>query len=160
MFPMKLSTTVGLSLLHVILVAAPQPVAPLPGVTESPKTSPSQPQPTPEKRALTREEWEKRQAELKGLSPEERRARIREWRRQRVANRPEIQNLTPAERAAKRREFREQLDHEIDTLRRKKDQNGLTPIESRRLKRLEELARRFARPADSPATPGKRINPP
>ena len=157
---MKLITTVGLSLLHAILFANPQPVAPPPVVREVPKASPPRAEPLPPKPALTREEWERRQAELKGLSPEERRARIREWRRQRVANRPEVQKLTPGERAVKRREFREQLDHEIATLRRKKETDGLLPVESRRLKRLEELSRRFEKPSDSPPPPAKRIDTP
>lgn len=149
---MKVVTTVAVSILQTALFAGPvQPPAPKPGVVDDSRPQPSRLEHIPSKPPLTREEWMKREAELRDLSPEERRVRIREWRRQRLANRPEIKKLTSAERASKRREFREQLDHEIVTLRRKKEREGLVPVEIRRLKRLEEISRRFGRPVDPPS---------
>lgn len=158
---MKVVATVALSILQTALFAvAMQPALNAVADDES-RTPSSRPEYIPSRPPLTRQEWEKRQSELRGLSPEQRRARIREWRRQRLANRPEIKNLTPAERAFKRREFRQQLDHEIATLRRKKEREGLLPIEIRRLKRLEEISRRFERPGDpSPVEQGERSRPP
>src|SRR6266446_5117638 len=77
---------------------------------------------------------------LKNLPPEERAAKIKEFREKRVAAR---QALTPQEREAKRKEIRERMDKQLGELRKKKADGTLTPQEEKRLGRLEEVSKRF-----------------
>src|SRR6266568_6148468 len=80
---------------------------------------------TPEERAAKIKEFrEQRREELQKLSPEERAAKIKEEREKRVAAR---QALTPQEREAKRKEIRERMDKQLGELRKKKADGTLTP---------------------------------
>lgn len=90
-----------------------------------------------------RELREKHQEELKGLSPEERQAKMRELRKQDAAKRPNLKGLTLEERQAKRKEMRERLQKQLDELRQKRTEGTLTETEKKRLERMEEVARRF-----------------
>ena len=96
---------------------------------------------TPEERAAKIKEFrEQRRDELQKLSPEERAAKIKEEREKRAAVR---QALTPQEREAKRKEIRDRMDKQLGELRKKKADGTLTPQEEKHLGRLEEVSKRF-----------------
>lgn len=108
--------------------------------------------------------------DFKKLTPEERAARIRQWREKNGGpvgealqkKREELKNLTPEEREAKRKEFRERFDKQVGELRKKKADGTITPEESKRLDRMEQIIRRFEqgrpdgeRPPGSPKPRGE-----
>lgn len=108
--------------------------------------------------------------EFKNLTPEERAAKIKEWREKNGGpvgealqkKREELKNLTPEEREAKRKEFRERFDKQVGELRQKKADGTITAEESKRLERMEQIIRRFEqgrpdgdRPPGSPKPRGE-----
>jgi hypothetical protein len=84
-----------------------------------------------------RDELEKQREELKKLPPEERQAKIRE----KMAERAQL--MTPEQRKAKRYEIRQRFENQLNQLREKKTNGTLTPLESKRLQRLETVEDRF-----------------
>lgn len=99
--------------------------------------------PAPDKKP-TREDF-------KNLSPEERAARLKEWREKTGGpagealqkKREELKNLTPEEREAKRKEFRDRFDKQLAELRKKKADGTITAEESKSLERMEQISKRF-----------------
>jgi hypothetical protein len=89
-----------------------------------------------------RDELEKQREELKKLPPEERQAKIREKMAERV------QAMTPEQRQAKRHEIRQRFEGQLGQLRQKKTNGTITPLESRRLQRLETVEERFKQAQD------------
>ncbi len=128
----------------------PQP-APIPQPSAQAQR-PSRPGQGPH-RPWTRAEWEERSQELRGLSPEERRQKIRSWRRERLMHRPEIRDLSPEELRQKREQLRARLEEHISELRQKQAAGTITSQEARRLGRLEELQRRFQVKPHTPREP-------
>jgi hypothetical protein len=91
--------------------------------------------------------------ELQKMTPEERRARIKELREKKA------ESLTPEQKEARRKIIRERVEKRIDELKKKKADGTLSEAESRqlevwqqRLKRLEAASREAApaKPADKP----------
>lgn len=97
--------------------------------------------------------------ERKKLSPEERDAWPREWRKtnaapsraEREKMREQFRNMTPEEREAKRRELKGRLEKRIAELRSRQTNATLTPQESRELERREQILRRFEQ--NTPGSP-------
>lgn len=85
-----------------------------------------------------RAEWQKRREEWEKLSPEERHAKIKEWRQKQATNSP----VTEAEKQLRRKQLRERLEQQLLELREKKTNGTLNAEEKNRLARLEELAQR------------------
>jgi hypothetical protein len=105
-----------------------------------------------------REDSEKRKDEWKKLSPEERDAKTKEWRktnggpsRGEPEKRRELKNMTPEEHAAKRKEIKERLERRIAELRAKQANATLSAQESRELERREQILKRFEQ--DMPGAP-------
>jgi hypothetical protein len=104
----------------------------------------------PEKRS-NREPSEKRREEWNKLPPEEREARMKEWRKTNgVAPRTEsekrrdfLKNMSPEERAAKRLEIKGRLEKRIAELQLQKVNGTLTAQEGRELERREQVLKRF-----------------
>jgi biopolymer transport protein ExbB/TolQ len=91
--------------------------------------------------AERREIVEKHRDELKGLSPEERQAKIRELSKKEAQ--AKSKGMTPEERDAKRKEMRERMQKQLSDLRQKKADGTLNATEKKRLERMEEVARRM-----------------
>jgi hypothetical protein len=91
--------------------------------------------------AERREIVEKHRDELKGLSPEERQAKIRELSKKEAQ--AKSKGMTPEEREAKRQEMRERMQKQLADLRQKKTDGTLNATEKKRLERMEEVARRM-----------------
>ena len=87
-----------------------------------------------------RDELEKRREELKKLPPEERQAKMKVLREQLMERR---KAMTEDERRAKRGEIRSRFERQLGELRQKKTNGTLTPLESKRLQRLETVGQRF-----------------
>jgi DNA repair ATPase RecN len=87
-----------------------------------------------------RDELEKHREELKKLPPEERQAKIKELR-EKIAER--AQGMTPEQRKNKRHEIRQRFETQLNQLREKKTNGTISPLESRRLQRLETVQERF-----------------
>jgi hypothetical protein len=104
------------------------------------------------------EEWSK-------LSPEEREARMKEWRKtnsvpsreEREKRREQFQKMTPEERDAKRKEIKGRLEKRIAELRRKQADATITAPESRELNRSEQILKRFEQNLRPPSS-GARTN--
>lgn len=94
----------------------------------------------PEAFRKLREELERHREELKKLPPAEREAKIKELR-ERFAERRKA--MTIEERKAKRQEIKGRLEKQLNSLREKKTNSALTAQETRRLERLETVAKRF-----------------
>lgn len=108
--------------------------------------------------------------ELKNLSPEERRAKVQELRKQQAnqeaaKRREQLQTLTPEEREARIKEFREKhpevvkqigglsaeerrakIKEKIEALQAKKAAGTITPQEERLLERMEGAVKRMESP--------------
>ena len=113
----------------------------------------------------------------KELSPEERQARILDYKRRHKdplfsraeieARRQELRNLPPEERRARIREWREKngglrfrLEGQLLELRQKRDEGTLTTEDARRLERLEVLSKRFDQARRQSNRPSKQARPP
>ena len=98
-----------------------------------------------------REEFEKRREEWQKLSPEERDAKIKEWRRTNSGpartewekRREQFKNMSPEEREAKRAELKVRLEKRIAELRSKQTNATITPPELRELERREQVLSKF-----------------
>ena len=114
----------------------------------------------------SREESEKRRGERKKISPEERDAKAKEWRKtnaapsreEREKMREQFKNMTPEEREAKRKELKDRLEKRIAELRARQTNATLTPPESKELERREQILKRFEQntpgvPKSGPAKP-------
>jgi hypothetical protein len=100
--------------------------------------------------------------ELMKMTPEERQAKLKEWRDN------QQKGLTPdqreAQREAQRKVYRERIEKLIEDLNKKKADGVLTAEEAKRLERLQEMLRRFqqttpstppAKPIEKPAKPAE-----
>jgi hypothetical protein len=98
-----------------------------------------------------RAELEKRRAELKKLTPEEREAKLKEWRKTNAVpgkaliekRREQFKKLTPEERVAKREELKARVEQRIAELREKEAKGPLTALEKRELQRREQILTQF-----------------
>ncbi len=112
---------------------------------------------SPEKQS-GRERSDKRTEGRKNLSPEEREAKMKEWRKtnggpsraEMDRRRDQLRNMTPEERAAKRKEIKGRLERRIAELKARQNEGGLTAQETRELERREQILKRFE-PEDSAA---------
>jgi len=103
------------------------------------------------RQAPSRDDSEKRKEEWNKLSPEEREARAREWRKTNAAparsdwekRREALKNMSPEERAAKRKEIKGRLEKRIAELRAKQTNATLSAQEARELERREQILKRF-----------------
>ena len=99
--------------------------------------------------------------ELQKMTPEERQARMKEWRDKQP-------KLTPEQREAQRKVWRERMEKKLEDLKKKKADGTLTPQEEKQLERMQELLKRWeqgsdpgvpgtppAKPADKPAPPAE-----
>jgi hypothetical protein len=102
--------------------------------------------------APVRDELDKRREELRKLPPEERQAKMKELREQILERR---KAMTEEERKAKRGEIKARLERQLGELRQKKTNGTLTPLESRRLQRLETVGQRFREGQINGASPEK-----
>jgi hypothetical protein len=118
------------------------------GAADEPKEAPLPPEPAKarEVREKKLEESQKLRQELKGLSPEQRQARLRELREKQTIpreelekRRKELRKLPPAERAAKLKELREKIGEH--------PKFKAMPPDQRKAKR-EELKGRFDKQLD------------
>jgi hypothetical protein len=93
--------------------------------------------------------------ELKTMPPEERQAKLRQWREGRFS-------FSPEERQSRRAQIKQRLLRQIGDLQKKKAARTMTEEERLRLERLELIASRFdrvGRPAPSVlGTPSKESN--
>ena len=96
--------------------------------------------------------------ELQKLSPEERQARLKEWRGK----------MTPEQREAQRKTWRERMEKKIEELKKKKTDATITPQEEKQLERVQDMLKRWeqgggpsgpgtppAKPAEKPAVPAE-----
>ena len=90
--------------------------------------------------APMRDELERRREELKKLPPEERQVKMQALREQLLERR---KAMTEEERKAKRGEIKSRFERQLGELRQKKTNGTLTPLESKRLQRLETVGQRF-----------------
>lgn len=105
----------------------------------------------------SREAAEKRHDDGKKLSPDEREAKQKEWRKTNGApagaesekRRDQWKNMTGEERAAKRKEIKGRLEKRISELRAKQANATLSAQEKRELERREQILKQF-----EPETPG------
>jgi len=113
----------------------------------------------PAEKRSDREESEKRKEEWKKLSPEEREAKGKEWRKTNAApareewekRREQSRNMSPEERVAKRKEIKGRLEKRIAELRARQVNATITAQESRELERREQILERFE--AEGPVAP-------
>jgi hypothetical protein len=92
---------------------------------------------------------------LKSMTPEERRAAIKEWREKHpdaaarqskiLKRREGVKEPTPEEREAKRKEAREYTEKRVAELQKKKADGTITEQESRQLERLELFLKKGGR---------------
>jgi hypothetical protein len=106
----------------------------------------------PEAFRKLREEMERHREEFKKLPPAERDAKIKELREQFLERR---KAMTPDERKTKRQEIKGRFEKQLAALREKKTKGTLTTQETRRLERLETIAKRFKQAESSPPEAGK-----
>lgn len=99
-----------------------------------------------------REAFQKLQEELKNLPPEERQARIREWREKQGLGGPGFRTIDTEQARAKREELKKRIEQQLSELRKKKADGTITELESKRLERMENMAKRL----EERATPGGR----
>ncbi len=123
-------------------------LAVLVGAGAAPALRGAEPVVEPEKKP-TREELQK-------MTPEERRAKLKELRDKRT------EGLTPDQKEARRKVIRERVQKRIDDLKKKQAEGGLSEAETRqlelwqqRLKRLDAASKEAApaQPGDKPAAP-------
>jgi len=106
--------------------------------------APSEKPPASRELAKRREEWQK-------LTPEEREAKLKEWRKTNGSparaeldkRREQFKNMTPEEREAKRAEIKARLEKRIAELREKQTNATLSPSEQHELMRREQVLKRF-----------------
>ena len=102
-----------------------------------------------------RTDGEKRKDEWNKLPPEEREARMKEWRKtnglpsrsESEKRREQTKKMSPEERAAKRKEIMGRLEKRIAELRDRKVNGTLTASEARDLKWREQILKRFEQEA-------------
>lgn len=108
-----------------------------------------------EPKVPARADIEKLKDEWKKLPPEEREAKLKEWRRTNGVparsdtekRREQIKNMTAEERMAKRREIKGRLEKRIGELRARQTNATLSAQESRELERREHILKRFEQEA-------------
>ena len=86
--------------------------------------------------------------DLRKLTPEERQAKIIEWRER---NAPKF---SPEELAKRRLQINNRLANQVSELQKKKAKGSITDDERRRLERLEELSARMQAPRQTGTVPG------
>ena len=104
---------------------------------------------SPEKRS--RDDSEKRKEDWKKLSPEEREAKMKEWRKtngvsskgESEKRREQFKNMTPEERTAKRKEIKGRLEKRITELRAKLAGATISAQETKELERREKILKHF-----------------
>jgi hypothetical protein len=99
--------------------------------------------------SVWRAELERRREELKNLSPQERRAKMQEWRAQRAGG--QVSGPNPENQEVYRRQIRERLQKQIQELNAKKAA-GLSPEEQKRLGNLEQVSKYFGPSTSSTET--------
>jgi hypothetical protein len=93
--------------------------------------------------------------DLRKLTPEERQAKIMEWRER---NAPKF---SPEELAKRRLQINDRLARQVSELQKKKANGSIKDDERRRLERLEELSARMKqRPVETGTAPGAQSNDP
>jgi hypothetical protein len=100
---------------------------------------------TENKGGPSREEMEKARESWRNLSPDEREAKLKEWRKRRGSGHPDFRNLSAEEREAWHQEMRSRFEQQLKELRRKKAEGQLNSEEQRQLKRMEEISVRFSK---------------
>ena len=101
-----------------------------------------------------REAFQKLQEELKGLPPEERQARMREWREKQGLGGPGFRTIDTDQAKAKREELKKRIGQQLSELRKKKADGTITEQESKRLERMELMAKRLEERAAPGGAPG------
>jgi hypothetical protein len=96
-----------------------------------------------------RAEFQKFRESVKDLPPAERETKLREWREKNLSAPAGPSTMTPEEREARREEFSKRIQQQIQVLKEKKADGTITEDETRRLQRMEELARRLETRGDS-----------
>src|SRR5262245_53832506 len=90
-----------------------------------------------------RQEFQKLQEELKNLPPEERQKKMREWRQKQGLAQPGFRTIDADQAKAKRQELKSRIDQQLTELRKKKADGTITEQESKRLERMETMAKRI-----------------
>lgn len=93
--------------------------------------------------------------ELQKLTPEERQARMKEWRGKQ-------KTMTPEQREAQRKVWQERMGKKIEDLKKKRTEGSITPQEEQSLRRLEENMKRWQESGGTGSTnkpSGRRDNP-
>jgi hypothetical protein len=129
-----------------------------------PEDRPGVPRSEPPPRDKFMEQREQFRRELTNLPPEERIRRMMEWREQHGA-RATPPALSPEEREAKRGDIRQRVETQAAALRKKKADGSITPEESQRLDRMEQMLQRIDQQKDGPprpppVRPPNNLNPP
>ena len=75
---------------------------------------------------------------------QEKAARLREIRERLNQAGPKFHVLTPAERESKRTELQQRVQAQVDLLRKRQAESTLSEQETRRLERMEAMAKRLA----------------
>lgn len=96
-----------------------------------------------------RAEFEKFRESVKALPPAERETKLREWREKNLGAPTGPGAMTPEEREARRKEFSARIEDQIKALKKKKTDGTLTEEETRRLQRMEEMAKRLESRGDN-----------
>ena len=97
-----------------------------------------------------RAELEKFRESIKDLPPAGRQAKMLEWRQQHLGALGGPGAMPPAERETLRKQFGKRIEKQIEVLKEKKANGSITEMETRRLRRMEEMASRL----ESPGAPG------
>jgi hypothetical protein len=90
-----------------------------------------------------RAEFEKFRESVKDLPPAERATKLREWREKNPGAPVGPAGMTPEERQARRKEFSKRIEDQLDALKKKKADGTITEDETRRLHRMEQMAKRL-----------------
>jgi hypothetical protein len=115
-----------------------------------------------------RQEFQKLQEELKNLPPEERPKKLREWREKQGLAQPGFRTINPDQAKAKREELKRRVEQQLTELRKKKADGTISEQESKRLERMEVMAKRLeqdptgnaATALPPPAAPPRPAQPP
>src|SRR6185295_13810591 len=88
-------------------------------------------------------EFRKLKESMKDLPPAERQAKIREWREKNGGSLPGTGVLSPEEREKYRKQFSKRVGEQLEVLKKKRGEGGLNDVETRRLRRMEEMGKRL-----------------
>ena len=88
-------------------------------------------------------EFRKFRESVKDLPPAERETKLREWREKNLGAGLRPGRMAPEEREAARTNFSARIEAQIKALKQKETGGALTEQETRRLQRLEQMARRL-----------------